>query len=111
MDPSGFGLENYAAIGRWRTEDASGELPGGVRFSTPAEMKQILKADPEVFTRALTEKMLTYAIGRGLDLRDRATVNKIVDRVRANGYRFSALIEGVVESDPFRHRRAEGAAQ
>jgi mono/diheme cytochrome c family protein len=111
MDPLGFGLENYDAIGRWREVDASGELPGGVRFGTPAEMKQILKADPEVFTRALTEKVLTYALGRGLELRDRATVKKIADRVRANGYRFSALIEGVVESDPFRRRRAEGAAQ
>ncbi len=108
MDPLGFGLENYDAIGRWREEDASGELPGGVRFSTPAEMKKILKADPDVFARALTEKMLTYALGRGVELRDRAAVRKIVDRLRANGYRMQELILGIVESEPFRKRRGEG---
>jgi cytochrome c553 len=108
MDPLGFGLENYDAIGRWREEDASGELPGGVRFSTPAEMKQILKADPDVFARALTEKMLTYALGRGVELRDRAAVRTIVERLRANGYRMQELIQGIVESEPFRKRRGEG---
>jgi mono/diheme cytochrome c family protein len=108
MDPLGFGLENYDAIGRWREEDASGELPGGVRFAKPAEMKQILKADPDVFARALTEKMLTYALGRGVELRDRAAVRQIVDRLRANGYRMQELILGIVESEPFRKRRGEG---
>jgi cytochrome c553 len=108
MDPLGFGLENYDAIGRWREEDASGELPGGVRFSNPAEMKQILKADPDIFARALTEKMLTYALGRGVELRDRAAVRQIVDRLRANGYRMQELILGIVESEPFRKRRGEG---
>jgi hypothetical protein len=109
MDPLGFGLENYDAIGRWRVEDASGVLPGGQKFSTPAEMKQILKADPEAFTRALTEKILTYALGRGVELRDRAAVRRIVDRVQANGYRMQELILGVVESEPFRKRRSERA--
>lgn len=109
MDPLGFGLENYDAIGRWRVEDASGVLPGGQKFSTPVEMKQILKADPEAFTRALTEKMLTYALGRGVELRDRAAVRRIVDRVQANGYRMQELILGVVESEPFRKRRSERA--
>jgi hypothetical protein len=108
MDPLGFGLENYDAIGRWRAEDASGELPGGVRFTTPAEMKQILKADPDVFARALTEKMLTYALGRGVELADRPAVRLIVDRLRKNGYRMQELILGIVESEPFRKRRGEG---
>jgi hypothetical protein len=108
MDPLGFGLENYDAIGRWREEDASGELPGAIRFSTPAEMKQILKADPDTFARALTEKMLTYALGRGVELRDRAAVRRIVDRLRANGYRMQELVLGIVESEPFRLRRSEG---
>ena len=110
MDPLGFGLENYDAIGRWRDEDASGELPGGTRFTTPAEMKQILKADPDTFARALTEKMLTYALGRGVELRDRAAVSRIVDRVRTHGYRMQELILGIVESEPFRRRRTEGGA-
>jgi mono/diheme cytochrome c family protein len=108
MDPLGFGLENYDAIGRWRDEDASGELPGGVRFTTPAEMKQILKADPDVFARALTEKMLTYALGRGVELSDRPAVRLIVDRLRTNGYRMHEVILGIVESEPFRKRRGEG---
>jgi hypothetical protein len=108
MDPLGFGLENYDAIGRWRDEDASGELPGGVRFTTPAEMKQILKADPDVLARALTEKMLTYALGRGVELSDRSAVRLIVDRLRKNGYRMQDLILGIVESEPFRKRRGEG---
>ena len=111
MDPLGFGLENYDAIGRWRDEDASGELPGGVRFTTPAEMKQILKADPDVFARALTEKMLTYALGRGVELRDRAAVRRIVDRLRQNGYRMQELIFAIVESEPFRKRSGEGETQ
>jgi len=114
MDPLGFGLENYDAVGRWRTEeggaplDVSGVLPGGAKFTTPAEMKAILKAEPDVFARALTEKMLTFALGRGLELRDRATVRKISERLRANGYRFSELVLGIVESEPFRMRRSEG---
>jgi len=109
MDPLGFGLENYDAIGRWRTEDASGVLPGGQKFSSPAEMKQILKADPAAFTRALTEKMLTYALGRGVELQDRPAVRRIVDRVQANQYAMQELILGVIESEPFRKRRSERA--
>lgn len=117
MDPLGFGLENYDAIGRWRVKDGDGEidaaaeLPGGRKFSTPGELKAILRGEPEVFTRALTEKMLTYALGRGLELKDRAAVRKIVERVQANGYRMSELVLGIVESEPFRMRRAEGVAR
>jgi hypothetical protein len=117
MDPLGFGLENYDAIGRWRVKDGDGEidaaaeLPGGRKFSTPGELKAILRSEPEVFTRALTEKMLTYALGRGLELKDRAAVRRIVERVQANGYRMSELILGIVESEPFRMRRAEGVVR
>lgn len=113
MDPLGFGLENYDAIGRWRTRDgnsdidASGTLPGGRSFTSPAELRQILKADGDTFTRALTEKLLTYALGRGVETADRATVNQIAGKVRDNGYRFRELIVGVVESDQFRMRRSE----
>lgn len=113
MDPLGFGLENYDAIGRWRTRDgdaaidASGTLPGGRSFSAPAELRQILKADGDTFTRALTEKLMIYALGRGTEPGDRATVNQIAEKVRDNGYRFRELIVGVVESDQFRMRRGE----
>ena len=110
MDPLGFGLENYDAIGRWRdTEgeapiDASGVLPGGERFNGPAELKAILARDEETFTRALAEKMLTYATGRGMEMSDRGAVRRIADRVRANGHRLQELILAVAESDTFRMR-------
>ncbi len=112
MDPLGFGLENYDAIGRWRTEDgkfavdASGTLPNGKSFTGAKELKEILKAEPDLFVRALTEKMLTYALGRGLEVFDRPTVLQISKQVEKSGYRFSALVNGVVESAPFQQRHA-----
>ena len=108
MDPIGFGLENYNAIGAWRTTDgnlpvdASGTLPGGQSFHGPAQLKAILKAQKTQFVRCLSEKMLTYALGRGLDFSDKRTVENIVNRVARQDYRFSALITAIVQSDPFR---------
>jgi Protein of unknown function (DUF1588)/Protein of unknown function (DUF1585)/Protein of unknown function (DUF1592) len=113
MDPLGFGLENYDAIGRWRTEDgkfaidSSGRLPGGRTFYGPEELKQILLADKQAFTRCLTEKLLTYALGRGLEDYDAPAVQAIVSRAAEADYKFSSLIEGVVLSRPFRMRRGE----
>jgi hypothetical protein len=112
MDPLGFGLENYDAIGRWRTRDgnfavdASGLLPNGKSFAGAAELKAILKADPGPFVQALTEKMLTYALGRGLEAYDRGTVQQISQSTAQHGYRFSTLLQGVVASIPFQQRRA-----
>ncbi len=112
MDPLGFGLENYDAIGRWREQeggapvDASGVLPNGAKFGSPAELKSILVGQKDVFVDALSEKILTYATGRGMEARDRAAVKKLADHVRENGYRFQALILGAVESDAFRLRGA-----
>jgi mono/diheme cytochrome c family protein len=111
MDPIGFGLENYDAIGRYRTSegkfriDSSGTLPGGKSFAGAAGLKRILRDDPQVFTRALSEKLLTYALGRGLESYDRAAVAGIVDRIQQNGYRFSALVQAIVDSVPFEMRR------
>jgi hypothetical protein len=108
MDPIGFGLENYNAIGAWRTTDgnlpvdASGTLPSGQSFNGPAQLKAILKAQKTQFVRCLSEKMLTYALGRGLDFSDKRTVENIVNRVARQDYRFSALITAIVQSDPFR---------
>jgi hypothetical protein len=113
MDPLGFGLENYDAIGRWRTTegkfpiDASGVLPNGKSFTGAAELKEILKADSGTFVRALSEKMLTYALGRGLEAYDRPAVEKIVKDVENNGFRFSQLIRSTVGSLPFQMRRGE----
>ncbi|HET8548077.1 MAG TPA: DUF1592 domain-containing protein [Bryobacteraceae bacterium] len=113
MDVLGFGLENYDAIGRWRTMDgkfpidSSGTFPNGKSFSTPAEMKVLLKADAPEFARCLTEKMLIYALGRGLQPYDRRTVDVIVKQVVAADYRFQTLLYAVVRSLPFQSRRGE----
>ena len=102
---------------RWREKDGDGaidaaaELPGGRKFSTPGELKAILRAEPEVFTRALTEKMLTYALGRGLEPSDMPVVRKIVARAAHDQYRFATILSGIVESAPFQMRtRLEGSA-
>ena len=114
IDPLGFGLENYDAIGAWRTHerkfpiDASGAFPNGESFSQPQELKALLKARKDEFARCLTEKMLTYALGRGLERYDKPTVNEIVRRLREDGYRFSRLVLEIVQSMPFRMRRGEG---
>jgi PAS domain-containing protein len=111
MDPLGFGLENYDAIGRWRTSDGkfpldlSGLLPDGKTFSGAEELRAILKADSARFVRALTEKLLTYALGRGLEVYDRPAIEKIAKDVERNGFRFSQLIDSTVDSVPFRMRR------
>jgi hypothetical protein len=113
MDPLGFALENYDAIGRWRTEDgqfaidAKGLLPDGQAFEGAAELKKILKANPREFVWGMTGKMLTYALGRGLESEDEPVVRSIGWAMEKRGNRFSALVEGIVESAPFRMRKAE----
>jgi hypothetical protein len=117
MDPLGFGLENFNAIGAWRTEegkfpvDASGSLPDGRSFHTPAELKAILKADRDPFVRCVTEKLLTYALGRGLERYDRPIVNEIAAKLPAKDYKFSELILEIVNSLPFQMKRASEAGQ
>ncbi len=114
MDALGFGLENYNAIGAWRTRDgefeidSSGELPGGITFSQPAELKAVLKSQKDDFVRLLTEKMLTYALGRGLERYDKPVVDQIVQRLAADDYRFARLVEEIVKSMPFQMRRGDG---
>jgi mono/diheme cytochrome c family protein len=114
MDPIGFGLENFDAVGRWRQKDgdakidASGALPGGIKFDGPAGLEKYLKTKKELFTRCLSEKMLTYAIGRGLENYDRCNLDAIIKNVAKNNYQFSSLVLAVAESDPFRKRRGEG---
>ncbi len=114
MDPLGFGLENFDAVGAWRTRDggqsidSSGKLPGGKNFEGPAGLKAALRSRPRAFARCLAEKMLTYALGRGLDGADRRALESIVDRLAADGYRFSALVFAIVESEPFRQPAQTG---
>ena len=114
MDPIGFGLENFDAIGAWRTRDgdadidASGKLGASDAFSGAAELSAILaKTRRGEFLRSLAEKMLTYALGRGMEYYDRPALEKIVESLAANEDRFSALVLGVAESFPFQMERAE----
>ena len=108
MDALGFGFENFDGIGAWRESDGrheidpSGELPGKITFKRPAELRQILKANSHEFTRCLTRKLLTYALGRGLSLADRCVVDDTVLEVEQNEYRFSSMIVAIVTSDAFR---------
>ena len=117
MDPLGFGLENYDAVGRWRTRDgnfaidAAGTLPGGQTFRGSEELKQILLSDRGSFARCLTEKMLTYALGRGLERYDQPAVSLICRRLAASDYRFSSLILGIAGSLPFEMRHGEAPVQ
>jgi mono/diheme cytochrome c family protein len=115
MDPLGFGLENFDAVGAWRTMDgnfpvdASGTLPDGRSFSGPEELRTILKGDRDAFAQALTSKLLTYALGRGLERYDNQTVRRIAARLPRHEYRFSGLVLEIVNSLPFQSRRGAEA--
>ncbi len=113
MDPIGLALENFDAIGRWRDAyedgaiDPRGSLPSGDSFSTSEGMLRILAKRKQEFSRCLTEKMLTYALGRGLEYYDQCAVDRILKDLTGSEYRFLALAQGVVMSDPFLMRRGE----
>jgi hypothetical protein len=113
MDPLGFGLENFDAVGAWRTSDgaiaidSSGSLPDGRTFQGPDGLKAILAADRDAFAGCLTAKLLTYALGRGLERYDRATVKEITQHIAAKDYRFSSLIQEIVASRPFQMRKGD----
>jgi hypothetical protein len=110
MDPVGFSLENFDAVGRWRTMedgrpvDCSGGLPDGSRFDGVDGLDAALLKRPEIFVGNLTEKLLTYAIGRGVEYYDAPGVREIVRKARAQDFRFGSLIEAVVASPPFQMR-------
>ncbi|MFM8617281.1 MAG: DUF1592 domain-containing protein [Opitutaceae bacterium] len=111
MDPVGFALENFDAVGRWRVfeggegVDALGGLPGVGEFSGVASLEQALLKRPELFTGTLAEKLLIFALGRPLDHRDAPAIRAIVKQAAGENHRFSALILAIVESTPFRFRR------
>jgi hypothetical protein len=114
MDPLGFALDNYDGIGRWRTAsgatntpiDSSGVLPDGTKFQGPAELKKILLSRREQFVTTFTERLLTYALGRGVEYYDQPAVRKIVRGAAPGDYRWSSLISGIVQSTPFQMRRS-----
>lgn len=117
MDPLGFGLENYDAIGKWRTMDgnfavdSSGVLPNGKTFATPAQMRQALNSQLPEFSRALIERMLTYALGRGVKSFDAPAIDRMEAAVASDGYRFQTVIREIVHSLPFTARRGETITQ
>jgi hypothetical protein len=113
MDPIGFALENFDAVGRWReTEDeqpleARGSLLGGKEFDGVSGLEQALFEQPDLVARTLTEKLLTFALGRGIEYYDAPAIRKIVRDAREDHYRFSKLILGIAESIPFQMRTAQ----
>jgi mono/diheme cytochrome c family protein len=113
MDPLGFGFENFDAIGAWRVKesgfliDPSGQLPGAGSFQGPAELRQILKGRHQEFSRCLTEKLLTYAVGRGVEAFDRCAIDQILEAAARDDNRFQTLIQLIVKSDPFQKRRGQ----
>jgi Protein of unknown function (DUF1588)/Protein of unknown function (DUF1592)/Protein of unknown function (DUF1585) len=113
MDAMGFSLENFNAVGAYRTKDGeftidpSGTLPDGRTFKGPGELKQIIKGQKELFARCLAEKMTIYAIGRGLEYYDKRSIDRVTEQLAKNDYRFSALVIEIVKSDPFRLRRGK----
>jgi len=113
MDPLGFALENYDATGQWRDHDgdtkidASAALPDGTKFEGAAGLRTWILARPSQFVTALTEKLMIYALGRGLEPYDAPAIRKIVNGA-ANDYKFQSLIIGVVKSTPFQMRKTAG---
>lgn len=107
LDPIGLAMENFTATGAWRDReggspiDAAGVLPGGERFDGPVELKVVLMQRQELFVENLTRKMLTYALGRGIEPFDRPTIKALTESVASNDYRMSALLEAIVLSDSF----------
>ncbi len=116
MDPIGLAMEKFDAIGRWRDLDegglpidSTGELANGTPIDGPIDLKRALIEQPELFVNTFTNRLLTYAIGRGLEYYDMPTVRAIVDNASEDDYRFSAIVKEIVKSAPFRMKQAAGA--
>ena len=114
IDPVGFSLENYNAVGQWRDfevdgsrVDASGAAPGSGALNGVDGLENALMARPELFVRALTENLMTFALGRGIEYYDAPAVRKIVRDAAKDDYRFASIILGITKSAPFQMRRAE----
>jgi hypothetical protein len=112
MDPLGFALDNFDAIGQWRDTasgtpiDASGVLPDGTKFQGVQELRSLLLKRPEQFAITVTEKLLTYGLGRGVEYYDLPAVRKIVREAAPDNYRWASIIAGIIKSTPFQMRRS-----
>jgi len=119
MDPLGFALENFDTVGQYRKVDPqaltpidpSGVLPDGTTIKGPEDLRRALVARPDQFVQALTENLITYALGRSIDYRDMPAVRKIVRGAEAGGYRFESIVLGIISSDAFRKREAPSVSQ
>jgi len=119
MDPLGFALENFDTVGQYHTHDAqtltaidtSGVLPDGTPIKGPDDLRRALVARPDQFVQALTENLLTYALGRSIDYRDMPAVRKIVRGAQADDYRFESIVRGIISSDAFRKREAPDVSE
>lgn len=117
MDALGFGFENFDPIGKFRTADgaapidASVDLPGGRKFTGATQLKTILMADKQLFARSFVEKLMTYAIGRGVDVQDRCFVDSVVKETASGNYKFGDIVAKIVVSDPFKKRKVEGVGK
>jgi hypothetical protein len=114
MDPLGFALENFDAIGQWRTIDAhapidaSAVLVDGTKFNGPAELRTVLLRRREQIVRTVTENLMTYALGRGIEYYDQPSIRKIVREAAPREYRWSSIVLGIVKSTPFQMRKSQG---
>jgi hypothetical protein len=112
MDPLGFALENFDGVGGWRTTDAGAQidpsvvLPDGTKFHGSAELRAVLMTRHDVFAATVTERLLTYALGRGVDYHDEPAIRSILRQAALNNYRWSSLVLGIVKSTPFQMRKS-----
>jgi len=118
IDPAGFALENFNSIGQWRTVmenganiDANGVLADGTKVNGPADLRQAILSRPEAFVTVINERMMIYALGRGLEPSDMPVVRRIVRQAGKNGYRLSTIVNGIIESAPFQMRTRLDSAQ
>jgi hypothetical protein len=114
MDPLGFALENFDAVGRWRERsesntpiDATGVMPDGRQFEGPTGLRTVLLGAPDQFVTTVTEKLMTYALGRGVEYFDAPTIRDIVRNAEREDYRFASIVSGIVNSTPFQMRKAQ----
>jgi uncharacterized protein DUF1585 len=113
MDPIGFALENFNAVGEWRDTsegvkvDSSGVFPDGTKFNGPVELRKIITRDPERFAHTVTDKMMIYALGRGTEYYDGPAIRRITRDAAKTDYRWSSIILGIVKSDAFQMRGAK----
>jgi hypothetical protein len=116
MDPLGFALENFDGIGEWRVKeiggavDPGGQLADGSKVDGPVALRKAILKRPELFVRTVTEKLMTYGLGRGVEYADRPIVRMIASSAAPQNYRFSSVVLGIVTSTPFQMKKAPAAA-